>query len=112
MKLVEAVVDDVTVLEVHGRVDSTTSKQLSERLMALVQASESGVVLDLENIAYISSAGFRVLLIANRTAAEKRTKLALSGVIGEVKRLFDIGDFTEQFLICQTKTDGVGQLRP
>jgi anti-anti-sigma factor len=112
MKLVEVVVDDVTVLEVHGRVDSTTAKQLSDRLMALIQASQSGIVLDLEHIAYISSAGFRVLLIANRAAAEKRTKLAICGVIGEVKRLFDIGGFTGAFLICQTQADGVGQLRP
>ena len=112
MKLVEDVVDDVTVLEVHGRIDSTTAKQLSDRLMALVQASQSGLVLDLEHIVYISSAGFHVLMIANRAAAEKRTKLALCGVIGEVKRLFEIGAFTGRFLICQTPADGVGQLRP
>src|SRR3974377_2148178 len=103
MKLVEVVVDDVTVLEVHGRIDSTTAKQLSDRLRALVQASQNGLRLDLEHIAYISSAGFRVLLVANRAAAEKRTKLAICGVIGEVKRLFDLGDFTGRFLICQTQ---------
>jgi hypothetical protein len=32
-------------------------------------------------------------------------------VIGEVKRLFEIGDFNKRFLICQTQADGIGQLR-
>jgi anti-anti-sigma factor len=111
MKLVEGVIDDITVLEAYGRIDSTTAKELGDRLTALVEAGKSAIVVDLKNIAYISSAGFRVLLIANRVAAEKRGKLALCGVIGEVRRLFEIGDFTQRFLICQTQADGIGQLR-
>src|SRR5712672_2754846 len=110
MKLVEEVTDDVTVVEAYGRLDSTTSKELGDRLIALVQAGRSTIVVDLKNIAYISSAGFRALLIANR-AAEKQGKLALCGVIGDVKRLFEIGSFTEQFLICQTQADGIGKLK-
>jgi hypothetical protein len=32
-------------------------------------------------------------------------------VIGEVKRLFDIGGFTNEFVICPTQADGIGKLR-
>lgn len=111
MKLVEAVVDDVTIVEAYGRIDSTTAKEFGDRLIALVQTGRGSLVVDLKNIAYISSAGFRALLIANRATVEKQGKLALCGVIGEVKRLFEIGAFTEEFLICQTQADGVGMLR-
>jgi anti-anti-sigma regulatory factor len=52
-----------------------------------------------------------VLLIANRSAAAKEGKLALCGVIGEVKRLFEIGAFMDQFLICPTQAEGIGKLR-
>jgi anti-sigma B factor antagonist len=111
MRLVEEVADDVTVVEAHGRLDSTTAKEFGDRLTALVQAGRCAIVLDLKNIAYISSAGFRVLLIANRTAAQKQGKLALCGVTGEVRRLFEIGSFLDQFLICATQADGIGKLR-
>jgi anti-anti-sigma factor len=111
MKLVEGVTEDVTVLEAYGRLDSTTAKEFGDRLIALVQAGQSAIVVDLKNIAYISSAGFRVLLIANHAAAGRAGKLALCGVIGEVRRLFEIGGFTERFLICQTQADGIGKLR-
>ena len=79
--------------------------------MSLVHSGRRSIVLDLKNIAYISSAGFRALLIAKKATTEREGKLALCGVIGEVKRLFEIGAFTEEFLICPTQADGIGKLR-
>jgi anti-anti-sigma factor len=111
MKLVEAVNDDVTIVEAYGRLDSTTAKEFGERLVSLVRSGRSAIVVDLQNIAYISSAGFRALLIAKRATAEREGKLALCGVTGEVRRLFEIGAFTEEFLICPTQADGIGKLR-
>ena len=111
MKLMEEMAEDITVLEAYGRLDSTTAQEFGDRLIALVRAGRSAIVVDLKNIAYITSAGFHALLIANRATAEKQGKLALCGVIGDVRRLFEIGSFTEHFLICQTQADGIGRLR-
>ena len=111
MKLVEAVAEDIMIVEAYGRIDSTTAKEFGDRLVSLLQAGRGSLVVDLKNIAYISSAGFRALLIANRAAAGRQGKLALCGVIGEVKRLFDIGGFSNEFIICATQADGVGKLR-
>ena len=111
MKLREDVTEEVTVLEPFGRLDSTTAQQFIDRLITLVKGGRSAIVVDLKNIAYITSAGFHALLTANRVTAEKRGKFALCGVAGDVKRLFEIGSFTEQFLICQTQADGIDKLR-
>jgi stage II sporulation protein AA (anti-sigma F factor antagonist) len=78
--------------------------------LALVKAGRTAIVVDLKSIDYISSAGFHALLIANRAATEKRSKLVLCGVVGDVKRLFEIGSLTEQFLIYQTQADGIAKL--
>ena len=77
---------------------STTASEFGDRLVSLVQAGRSSLVVDLKNIAYISSAGFRALLIANRAAAGQQG-------------LFDIGGFTDEFVICPTQADGIGKLR-
>ena len=71
MKLLEGVVEDVTVLEPHGRLDSAAAKEFGDRLTALVQAGRSAILVDLKSIAYISSAGFHVLLDANRAMAKR-----------------------------------------
>jgi anti-sigma B factor antagonist len=111
MELMEEVAEDVTVLEAYGRLDSATAKEFGDRLTALIQSGRSAILVDLKNIAYISGAGFHALLNANRATAEKQGKLALCGVIGEVRRLFEIGAFDEQFMICQTQADGIYMLR-
>jgi anti-sigma B factor antagonist len=111
MKLVEGMSDDVTVVEAYGRLDSTTAKEFGDRLVSLVQSGRGAIVVDLKNIDYISSAGFRALLITKKASAEKQAKLALCGVSGEVKRLFEIGAFTDEFLIYPTQADGIGKLR-
>jgi anti-anti-sigma factor len=80
-------------------------------LIGLVQVGRNAIVVDLKNIAYISSAGFRAPLIANRATIGSQGKFALCGVIGEVKRLFEIGSLTEMFLICQTQADGIAKRR-
>jgi anti-anti-sigma factor len=111
MKLVEATTDDVTVVEVYGRVDSTTAKAFGDRLVGLVHGGAERILVDLQNIVYISSAGFRALLIASKASAERQGKLVLCGVSGEVKRLFEIGAFTELFQIYPTQADGIGRLK-
>jgi anti-anti-sigma factor len=111
MKLMEEVTQDVTVLEASGRLDSTTAQEFGNRLMTLVRAGRSAFVLDLKKIVYISSAGFHALLITNRAAAEKQGKLVLCGVIGDVRRLFEISSLTEQFLICDTQADAIAKIR-
>jgi anti-sigma B factor antagonist len=111
MTSMDGVDQEVIILEPLGRLDSTTAQEFGDRLMALVHAGRSAIVVDLKNIAYISSAGFHVLLIANRATAEKQGKMALCGVNGDVKRMFDIGSLTELFLICQTQADGIAKLR-
>ena len=111
MDLREDTAGRITILEVKGRVDSTTAPALGEKMNEFLATPQRRLVLDLRQLEYISSAGFRVLLITNRATAEKQGKLALCGVTGEVRRLFEIGSFMEQFLICQTQADGIGKLR-
>src|SRR5262245_25789412 len=106
MKLVEEVSDDVTIVEPHGRIDSTTAKEFGDRLLALASTGRGSLLVDLKSVTYISSAGFHVLLRANKATSERRAKLALCALNSEVKRLFDIGAFTEQFTIYPTQAEG------
>ncbi len=105
MRMVETEADGVMVVEAHGRLDSTTSKAFGDRLTSLLERS------DLKRTAYISSVGFQALLKASRAAAGLGCKFALCGVTGEVRRLFDIGAFADEFLIFRTQGDGIGKLR-
>jgi anti-anti-sigma factor len=59
--------DAVTALAVKGRVDSTTADKLLDHLTAMIRGGCARLVIDLKDVTYISSAGFRTLLITARS---------------------------------------------
>ncbi len=110
MDLIEQMSGSVTILEPHGRIDSTNAKEFGDRLSTLLNTGHNQLLIDLHSISYICSGGFRQLLIAKRSIQNKNGKLALCGVSGEVKRLFDIGAFGELLPIHQTREAGIASM--
>ena len=111
MDLREDSVGSITVLEVIGRVDSTTAPLLQERLTFLTNAPQGGVLVDFTRLDYISSAGFRVLLLAAKRAGESGSRFVLCGLSGKVRQLFDLGGFLDLFSITSTRDEGIAAAR-
>lgn len=103
--------DGVSTIAPKGRIDSITAKEFGDKVCALIRSGAKRVVIDLANIAYISSAGFRALLIAGKLAEETEGKLALCGVVGEVQRLFDISAFATAFNIFPSREECIAKMR-
>jgi anti-sigma B factor antagonist len=110
MEIAEQHAGEVTIVEVKGRIDSNTAKAFGERLTSLIKAGRARLVVDLKHIIYISSAGFRALLLAGRLAEETNGTLALCSLSAEVQRLFDLGAFTDLFVIYPSREEGLTKL--
>jgi len=110
MEIAEQQAGEVTVVEVKGRIDSNTAKAFGERLTDLIKAGRARLVVDFKNIIYISSAGFRALLVAGQLAEQTKGTLALCSLSSEVQRLFDLGAFTDLFVIYSSREEGVTKL--
>jgi anti-anti-sigma factor len=100
----------VPIVAPKGRIDSTTAKDFSDRIDGLIRSGVNRLVIDFANIAYISSAGFRVLLIAGKLIGQTHGKLALCGMSTEVRRLFDIAAFSDLFLILPTREESIAKV--
>jgi anti-anti-sigma factor len=101
----------VTIVVVRGRLDSATAPTLGQRLSGTLTAPGRRLLIELSQLEYISSAGFRVLLLAARRAAETDGQIVLTGVSGKVRQLFDLGGFLDLFRICTSQDEGVTALR-
>ena len=80
-------------LALVGRLDTTTAPQLEAEL----NTSISGVtelVLDFAKLDYISSAGLRVLLAAQKTML-KQGKMTVRNVVPEIMEVFEITGFSD-----------------
>jgi anti-anti-sigma factor len=104
-------VGDVLVLEVKGRIDSSTAPALGDKLSDTLGAPARRLVLDLRQLEYISSAGFRILLLAAKRAEEAGSRFVLCGLSGKVRQLFDLGGFLDLFPISASREDGIAAVQ-
>jgi anti-sigma B factor antagonist len=111
MEILIGQADGVSTVEPKGRIDSVNAKEFGDKVCSLIKSGAKRVVIDLANIAYISSAGFRALLIAGKLAEETEGKLVLCGVVGEVQRLFDISAFASAFQIYSSREECIAKVR-
>jgi anti-anti-sigma factor len=51
----------VTIVQIEGNLDSSTSTQFQKRVEELIKGGSRHILVDLTNSPYVSSAGFRVL---------------------------------------------------
>lgn len=107
MELIELEQDGVMIVEPRGRIDTIGAKPFGDRVTALINSGARRLLIDLRQIPYISSAGFRALLIGAKMMDQAKGKLVLCGMSAEIKRLFEIGNFTDLFTICATRDEGI-----
>ena len=84
--------DGVLTIYLDGRIDSANAAEAERVITAIREANPAGaIVLDCEKLAYISSAGLRVILRCKKSAADT----SLVNVSPEVYDIFDMTGFTE-----------------
>ena len=80
-------------IALEGRLDTTTSPQLEEEMKASLDGV-TALVLDLEGLEYISSAGLRVLLSAQKVM-NKQGEMKLIHVSDVINEIFEVTGFSD-----------------
>ena len=90
---------DGTNLEIalEGRLDTMTAPELEKELNACLDAADT-LTLNLADLAYISSAGLRVLLSAHK-AMSRKGGMKVVNVNEIVKEVFDVTGFADILII-------------
>lgn len=99
----------VTVVEVSGRIDHETSPELEKTLDKLIEDGKYNIVVDLENVDYISSRGLRALLAARKEVRRwNRGDLRLASPQEYIRETFDLVGFTQLFDMHDDLVSAVG----
>ena len=98
----------VSVVTVRGRVDSATAPDLEKALQDLLDSERSQIVLDLQDVDYMSSAGLRVLVAMQKAAKKNGGALRLAQLSARVKEVFDLAGLTPVFDIYPDVVEAVG----
>ena len=83
-------------INLKGRVDSNNAPQVEQEIMGQLEGKGGvPVVIDMEELEYISSAGLRVLLRVKKTNSD----LTIKNVNSEVYEILDMTGFTEMMTV-------------
>src|SRR5512137_2108777 len=97
------------LVKLQGRVDSFTSPKLSETLEKLAGEDRFKIVLDMSELEYMSSAGFRALLVGQRNCKrDNRGEIVLACVPKRIMDALELTGFTPLFKIYDDITSAVG----
>ena len=93
MEINKIVEDKKCMIELTGRLDTLTSPQLEETLKEVPEDTNE-LVLDLKELEYVSSAGLRVFLNAQKSMTDKGTMI-LKNVNDEIMEVLEMTGFTQ-----------------
>ena len=97
------------MLVVNGRVDSGTAPQFTEALEGVTGDGRFKIVLDMTDLEYMSSAGFRALLSSQRVCKRyNRGEIVLASVPERVQEALELAGFTELFKTYPDALEAVG----
>ncbi len=105
---------DCRLVTVTGRVDHTNSDSFGT---ALDQAAREvpqggGMVIDLAGLDFITSAGLRALLLAQRTVTAAGARLVVCGIKGVVGEVFRISRFDTLLKVAGSTAEAIGEVSP
>lgn len=87
-------------LALVGRLDTTTAPELEAVLKSEVTSDVNELHFDFEKLEYISSAGLRVMLAAQKVM-NKQGKMDIKNVSADIMEVFDITGFTDILTIAE-----------
>lgn len=93
MEIVKDYTDGCLTLTLSGRLDTVSAPSLEAELKRSVSDTRS-LVFDFKELEYISSAGLRVLLSAQKVM-NKQGKMVIRNVGRDVMDVFEVTGFTE-----------------
>ena len=97
------------LLSIQGKVDSYTAPDLTKAIETLNDNGQFKIVLDLGGLDYMSSAGFRALLIGQRNCKRyNRGEIVLARVPKKICDALELTGFTPLFRIFEDATAAVG----
>lgn len=107
MEISKSVEDNIMVLEIKGEVDAYTSQDLNKTLADVLGDGYHQIVVEVSQMTFISSAGIRALLYAQREAVQLGGEVRLVGPTDQVRRIFEIAGFFELFQITDDLEESV-----
>ena len=102
--------DGVAVARIAGRIDGANFAQFQRVLESGLDPATDHVVVDFEQVAFISSAGLRVVLMLAKQLRKRGAQLAACSLNASTRRIFAVSGFDRIVPIHGSETQAIDAL--
>ncbi|MEL6281806.1 MAG: STAS domain-containing protein [Pseudomonadota bacterium] len=97
-----------TVFAPNGRLDTVTAKEFETSLFDRIDSGAKDVLIDFNQIDYISSYGLRVMLKAAKQLSGDDKSFGIFGLSDTIKNVFVVSGFGKIIAISDTLDEALG----
>lgn len=97
MKIIVEQQADTIVAKLQGRLDTAAAQEVMPDMQQLAQQADKHIILDCEELQYISSSGLRLFLTLRKESAAKSGKLQVRNITPDVQQVFMMTGFISLF---------------
>ena len=87
------------LVKLIGRLDTPASQEVAQQLDPVREDAGGTIILDCEELSYISSSGLRIFLTLRKAAAEKGGKVIIRSISDSIRSVFMMTGFLNLFEI-------------
>lgn len=98
------------IAKIDGRLDGANAQEFQGDLTASIEDSDRAVILDFENLSYISSAGLRVILITAKALRRQDAELAVCALSDPIREVFEISGFDQIIPVRDSQADAIAAI--
>jgi anti-anti-sigma factor len=99
--------NEVTLIEVEGEIDAHTARTLDKTLRDLLAEGHNRMVLDASGMSFISSAGLRVIMFAQRELSQRGGQVRICGLNAQTRRIFEMAGLDECLHLSDTRQEAI-----
>ena len=101
--------DGILVCSLSGRLDAVSASETSNELLELIAGNFVNVLLNLENLEYVSSLGLRVFVQAAKQLGAKGGTLKLCSATSPVRKVLEISALDTLLDLRDDEADALGR---
>ena len=102
--------NDVLSVLVSGRIDGSNAAAFEETIRTVIEDGDRAVIMDLEKLSYISSAGLRVLLMIAKNLSARDAKLVLCAMSDQIREVMEISGFDKIIPVHPSRAEALASL--
>jgi anti-sigma B factor antagonist len=88
VEIIEEIQDGIKIFRLKGRLDSNTSQGFEDELFRAISDGSNKIIVDFENLDYISSAGLGVVFKANKALLREDGRVILCSMQNYIREIF------------------------